>query len=192
MAEQVKRIACIGWGSLVWDPRALPVVGDWMIDGPSLPIEFARESRDGRLTLVLCEGATLVPSCWALLNVEDVGFAIEALAAREEITSRIAHDIGWWSVVDGKARGACSDAIKAWAQEHQLDDVVWTNLPCGFKSERGSMPSEDEVLAYLAALDESRLNLALEYVRKAPAQVRTRYRQAIERAFDLAGNGSSV
>jgi hypothetical protein len=125
------------------------------------------------------------------LNVVDVGFAIEDLAAREGITRRIAHDIGWWSVVDGKARGACSETIKAWAQEHQLDGVVWTNLPCGFKSNRGVMPSEDEVLTYLAALDESRLNLALDYVRKAPAQVRTTYRQAIERASDLARNGSS-
>jgi hypothetical protein len=44
------RIACVGWGSLVWDPRDLPVKGAWRPDGPRLPIEFARQSDNGRLT----------------------------------------------------------------------------------------------------------------------------------------------
>lgn len=37
-----------GWGSLVRDQRNLPVQGVWHHDGPALPIEFARESGDGR------------------------------------------------------------------------------------------------------------------------------------------------
>jgi hypothetical protein len=49
-------IACIGWGSLIWDMRNLNVDGNWHADGPLLPIEFARQSRDGRITLVIVQG----------------------------------------------------------------------------------------------------------------------------------------
>lgn len=38
------QIAIIGWGSLVWDPRDLPIESPWHDDGPELPIEFARIS----------------------------------------------------------------------------------------------------------------------------------------------------
>lgn len=47
------RIVIPGWGSLIWNPGNLAMTGEWQPDGPMLPVEFARVSTDGRLTLVI-------------------------------------------------------------------------------------------------------------------------------------------
>ncbi len=49
------KIAILGWGSLLWQPKDLQFdkgIG-WSENGPMLPVEFARISKDGRLTLVI-------------------------------------------------------------------------------------------------------------------------------------------
>ncbi len=54
MIQKINRkIGIIGWGSLIWDPRGLPIKCKWHKNGPELPIEFSRISQDGRLTLVI-------------------------------------------------------------------------------------------------------------------------------------------
>ena len=49
----MSRIAILGWGSLIKQPKRLPLQGGWKSDGPVLKIEFSRISNDGRLTLVI-------------------------------------------------------------------------------------------------------------------------------------------
>ena len=34
-------IACLGWGSLIWDPRALPIHRQWHMDGPLLSPDYS-------------------------------------------------------------------------------------------------------------------------------------------------------
>jgi hypothetical protein len=174
------KIACIGWGSLVWKPGVLRCDGDWQKGGPELPLEFARTSRDGRLTLVLAPGATPVPTRWALLDYFTAVQAQDALAGREGCRADF---IGLWpGAVPRHDVGA--EAIAKWGSAAGLDAVVWTALPPKFDGVNGALPKDAAtVLDYLGTLDGDTLERAREYVTRAPAEVRTPFRSAIEAAL---------
>lgn len=183
-------IACIGWGSLVWDPRTLPCAEEWRNDGPLLPVEFARESGDKperrRITLVICEGAERVPTCWTRLHANSIGDARKALAVREyEKASPQWTDkyIGYCDLETGVQSGREASTVASWAARVGLRGAVWTDLACGFRGKRATMPSVEEVIDYLSSLDGPARDEAEKYVRRAPAQVATRYRQQIVQAL---------
>ncbi len=171
-------IACIGWGSLIWNPQTLPIIGGWQDDGPPLPVEFARRSQNGLVTLVIVDGAPTVQTLWAPLNVPDLAAAVEALRQRERMPS--SNRIGRWP--DG-APNSQAKIIAAWAKERGLQGAVWTALPPKWNDEE-RVPSCDEVLGYLAALTGDTQQQAEEYVRRSPLAVRTPYRAAIEAELD--------
>jgi len=78
------KIAVLGWGSLVWDPRDLQAAAKFAPNGPLLPIEFCRISGDGRLTLVIDETfGAVCTTCSARSAIEDLDAAIENLRVRE-------------------------------------------------------------------------------------------------------------
>jgi hypothetical protein len=163
-------IACIGFGSLIWDPRTLPMRGVWFEDGPLLSVEFARQSHDGRLTLVVVPGAAPVRSLWTLLASENIDAAVDALAAREGAP---ANRIGSWSIGDPDPFAGLTD----WASARGLAHVVWTALPARFRGEDDRVPSSHEALAYLESLTGADREAAERYIRRAPAQVDTDYRR---------------
>ena len=176
------KIVCLGWGSLIWDPRVLRCKGAWHEDGPHLPLEFARTSADGRLTLVLLQSASSLPSLWVELDYATAAQAQEALAGREACGLRW---IGLWTA-KGSTEGAGTLAIGAWARSRGFDAVVWTALPPKFNRIEGQGPrSAEEAVTYLQGLDVSGFSRAHEYVERAPAQVRTSFRSHIEKAFGL-------
>lgn len=170
-------IACLGWGSLVWDPRELPIQRQWYVDGPLIQIEFARQSLDGRITLVLEQNATPVRSLWALMDTPEIATASEALRLREGISARDHNKIGSWSV--GKATPQLVLGLPEWADARGVQGVVWTNLPPKFDGSEKT-PSEEEVLHYLSQLNGAKRGYAERYVRMAPKQIDTEYRRRIE------------
>lgn len=171
------RIACIGWGSLVWKPGVLHCAGPWQMGGPSLPIEFARTSQDGRLTMVLLDGAPLVPTRFVELSYATAEQAQEALAGRE---GSGVESIGLWPGPEPKYPVGAT-AIAEWAAAGGFDAVVWTALRPKFRGVFEQVPENaDDVLSYLRELDEETMARAREYVSKAPPELRTPYRAVIE------------
>jgi hypothetical protein len=176
-------IACIGWGSLVWDPQQLPHRGPWHADGPLLPLEFARQSEAGHITLVISPDSPRVRTYWTILDVPSMEAAKQALGLREYRKA----DAGWIKrnigFVDRAAQtsfGLESETISRWASSLDLAGAVWTNLPCKFNGKNNVMPTVHQVVAHLVALKGDSRNKAEAYVRNAPAQIETPYRRRIQ------------
>lgn len=175
------KIACLGWGSLIWDPRLIPISGEWFDDGPNLPIEFARESSDGRITLVITNVNYKVQTLWSLMTSNNIDDAKKSLAEREGITDKnIKYSIGFWDRETGDAHGLCSDDIGVWAEQLNIDSVVWTNLKYGFNGKRDVLPKCSEIIEHLNSLPDESKKVAEEYICKAPIQIATEYRKQIQ------------
>lgn len=177
-------IACLAWGSLIWDPGGLPIQGRWFEDGPLAPVEFARQSTDGRITLVLDEEAEPVQLLWAVMAVADVEAAKRALGKRESIPARARESrVGAWRTGDPVPKSVLS--LPEWAHTHGIDAVIWTALGPQYTKQGESEPTRERppiewVLSYLRGLEGQRRDDAEEYFRCAPPQMNTEYRRRVE------------
>lgn len=175
-------IACLGWGSLIWDPRELPIRRCWHEDGPLIQVEFARESQDGRITLVLTKSAPLVRGLWALMDMEELSEARDALRKREGISeANGAKFIGSWTLGDREPDNIRE--LASWADARGIQHVIWTALPPKFDGRNEIMPTATNVLDHLGNLTGSQRDHAANYIRRAPSQIDTPYRRQIEAKF---------
>ena len=167
------RIACLGWGSLVWDSRELNIPKDkWSEDGPTLPIEFSRYSSDGRVTLIIDIQAQPVVVLWVELNSHELSSAIESLAAREGTSLANIH----YAQIEEVQTDSIKMQVATWMKSKGLDAAIWTGL-----SYKGNIrPTIDQVLTHLKTLDTPSKKRAEEYVKRAPEQIITKYRRRIE------------
>jgi len=185
--KKMKKIAILAWGSVYWDPRRLPLDKDgnhniqWGKDGPSLQLEFSRISGDSRLTLVIDETngrSTLTLYAFSKRNcVED---AVADLRDRE---GTILKNIGFSDLkrrINSKNKYIDQpdvfDKIEQWAQERDIDAVVWTALKSNFQKETKMEYNLDNASKYLERLPANVKMKAKEYIEKAPEQISTAFR----------------
>ncbi len=177
-------IAVLGWGSLIWKPGGLKITGPWSPDGPLLPVEFARISQDGRLTLVLYSGAQPVQVLWSRSACASLEEAVADLAGREGTPKK---NIGYVSLFSSDFR--CSavpealDTIREWGKAGNFDAVIWTDLPSNFERNANMAFNPDNAVTYLAALKADTFQKAKEYIMNAPEQVSTPVRRHFEDIF---------
>lgn len=173
------KIACLGWGSLIWNPDGLPIQEPWFDDGPMVQVEFARKSSDGRITLVLTPDSIPVRSLWVVMNSTELEQAKKSLSEREGI-NYVNHPewIGGW--VNGMQNPETISNLAQWTSSHGIDGVIWTALPAKF-NEIGVVPSEDQIVHYLQSRLGQDREIAKEYIERAPRQIDTAYRRKIEK-----------
>lgn len=169
-------VVILGWGSLVWDPRGLEqqLSGEWRGDGPMLPVEFCRQSKNGRLTLAIFDKAEPVQVLWSTTTTTDLAMAASALAQREDCPVRHITTLSELNP-DSNPFG-----IRNWMQRIGAEATLWTGLPPKFQGNNFVAPTVSEAVDYLRSLGDTSRVLAEEYIRKAPRQIRTPYRAAIE------------
>lgn len=189
------KIAVLGWGSLIWNTRELSVEGDrWYEDGPSLPLEFKRVSRDGRLTLVICPKYSEIASLYAISSFDNLDQALSNLMLREGTTKQ---HIGFYNVQNGEQQikrdnNSILPRLTTWLKEKGLDAVIWTDLPPNFKERTQLDFTIENVRTHLKKLNTESFKLVKQYVVNAPAQIQTKHRAEIQAVLDqLSGEFTS-
>jgi hypothetical protein len=185
------KIAILGWGSLLWDPRDLQLASGFEPAGPSLPIEFCRISKDHRLTLIIDESyGTLCQTYAATSAFADLEQAVENLREREGMAS--AADVGFATTGEARSRQAARrhphalETIADWALNAGYDAAIWTALDSHFERETGEPFSVNAAMRFLEALEQNdppAFARALEYIRRAPAATQTPVRDAVNAAW---------
>jgi hypothetical protein len=162
-------IVVLGWGSLLWEQGVLRLTSRWRTDGPRLPIEFARLSDRGRLTLVIHPESPAQQTYWAISALPTIDEVRANLQARESCpTIDPIHGL----TRDGTVHGAVSQDVRAtilaWLTDHDdCDGVVWTGLRPKWTA--GETFSVEAAIARLGGLQET----ARDYITKAPPQIQT-------------------
>jgi hypothetical protein len=190
------RIAIIGWGSLIWDARGLPIEKNWRKGGPRLPLEFSRVSRDGRLTLVVdYKNGAVVETYYALSARADLDHAVGDLAEREGTTTKhigLVDLSGREDPVNGRLEQAMTRAqILSWLATTEFDAAVWTALESNFESKTGRAFSVKNAIEYVEALAGFARERALDYFKNAPPEIDTPLRRKL-RDLGLTNGKSTI
>ncbi len=191
------KIAILGWGSLLSDPRELHLATPFEPTGPNLPIEFCRISKDHRLTLIIDESfGTLCQTYAATSAFTELADAIENLRLREKMPG--AADVGYIEVATQQRSPAAAErhphaieTIGDWAQHAGVDAVIWTALDSHFQHHTREPFSVTAAMRFLEGLEQNDTEAfarALDYIRLAPAATQTPVRDAVAAQWPAHGS----
>ena len=177
------KIGIIGWGSLIWDQRELKTKGDWLKNGPVIPIEFCRLSTDGRITLVINQDFKPVPTLIIESLFETLDEAINDLALREG--TETIKNIGHYTYTSGSFHSIRNAFVKEILQQYKtdFDALIWSDFGVSFKDKGLGALSVENVIKHIESLDQNMKEKAIEYIIKTPNQVQTTFRPFLEAHF---------
>lgn len=187
-------IAVVGWGSLIWCPGSLRIKTRWRRDGPRLPIEFARISKDGRLTLIIHPASEDQTTYWALSEFTTLGQARRNLSERENARFSDIHFLLRNGQAAATSLPEVIERMRNWLAQHtELHTVIWTGLSSNWTKKRGRDFTSEDAVRYLVELQAARdqattiYDRAREYVRNTPPNIQTAVRRAMfEQGWDDA------
>ena len=176
------KIAILAWGSLIWDKRDLEISSEWNKNGFILPIEFARISKDDRLTLVVTEEyGTDIETYWAISKFSKLKEAINNLRKREGTSE---NNIGFVDLINERSNSRLTkriiDKMYDWGNSNNLDAVIWTDLRSNFQEKEGVKFTIENAIRYLSSLQGDKKEKAFEYIEKAPELTMTKLRKMIK------------
>lgn len=177
-------IAILGWGSLISNTGGLSVeMNKWYNDGPVLPIEFARVSNNGRLTLVIYPSGKPVKTYYAVSTLPELNSAIENLAKREG-TERWPENIGYMNFITSELKSRIltepmKQSFQDWNKNKCFDAIIWTDLQDNFQAKTKQPFSLNSSIEYLKSLKGDQFREAKEYILTAPEQTVTNNRPGL-------------
>lgn len=193
MTQKVnKKIAILGWGSLIWDLRGLPIKCKWLKNGPKLPIEFSRISQDGRLTLVIdIDKGEKVQTLYALSKRTNL---LDAIADLREREGTVWENIRYIDLTEEPEPQKSIDnesdiykEIRKWAKENKIDAIIWTDLSPNFEKQfcNQKIYTVNNAIEYLKSLPKNVSNNAINYIKRAPKQIVTPLRTELRKLHYL-------
>lgn len=176
------KIAILGWGSLIWNPETISVNNDWVFEGPHLPIEFARVSNNGRLTLVINLNSTKCKVFYNISSFSNLDEAIYNLSHREGCNLNRINFINFSTNENNlkEKQKIIYDSICEWNKSNNFDAVIWTGLTPKFYDDGHGKLNLDNIKKYLTSLNDDQFELAKEYILKTPEQIETEYKRELQ------------
>lgn len=176
------KIGIIAWGSLITSKGDLSTKHDnWFSDGPMLPIEFARISKDNRITLVIFPPFEDVVTYYNISTFNELELAKDNLAKREGTTLSNIGFINFKTgeIISKKIPIELKKTFSIWNFNKDFDALIWTDLDENFKLKMKRPFSLEASIEHLKSLSPEEFEKAKNYILSSPENTQTRHRKAL-------------